>query len=50
MAERPSLSSVVRQWAAVNGGELNRIQVRELLRELDRIESGVRALIGEASR
>ncbi len=42
----PPLSEVVRRWAEANGGELNRLQVRELLRELDRIEEGVRSLLG----
>lgn len=41
---REPLSAAVRNWAAANGGELNRIQVRELLRELERVEATVRDL------
>jgi hypothetical protein len=29
------LTEIVREWARVNGGELNRSQTRELLRALD---------------
>ena len=37
MSAAVGLARIVRQWSEVNGGELNRPQVRELLRALDAI-------------
>lgn len=44
------LARIVRQWSEVNDGELNRHQVRELLRALDHLHKSEEVVQEWASR